>query len=732
MPRFYLVCLITILYSGINAQVKLKDLISFGDEQFKKGDYYYATQLYKQAISMDSSSMELQWKQAETQRAYKNYPEAARWYGKVYAQDRDRIYPNALVYYALMVKQTGDYSRALGLFKKAYKEAAQYPDEYAYIKSKQEIKSTEFAIKSTEKIGVPIYPMPDSINSYDAEFGHLFKDGTFIFSSLKADSINTAEEVYTKFYRTRTYRAGQDTASKSFSAPKQWEKLSTPEKSTGNGSYDDQGWYYYSVCNDKGFNYSCKIVRYKQINGVDQIDTLPQEINMVGFNTTNPCWVKLNPDKRMLFFSSDREGGVGGMDIWYSIIKSNGSFDTPKNLKIINSIENEITPWMDADSNRLYFSSQWHYGYGGYDVFYTNLIEKMQFSKPKNIGQPINSPANDLYYFRQGDSLFVSSNRLGSKSKKNPTCCSDIFYAKIERPIVVETPPEIVIIDSTRIEFPVSLYFRNDYPNPKSYAKKSNLPYDLLYKDYFNARKGYLDSVVDRDGLSNFFRKDVDHGYYVLLRLYDSVRNELSRGNSVQLFARGYASPLNVTQYNVNLTQRRISSVQKFFMEYQDNEIKNILNKNKDISLEIVEVPLGEFAANQNTSDNLQDKASSVYSVAASIERKVEILYMTRTQMRNLQRIEASPLVQQDEIKEGSPITKRITLNHDASEITLSEVKFSQEGLEYQIKQISENETELLLSFTPNFSGKHASCFADLYFEEIQEPVRVYFTFLKK
>ena len=121
MPRFYLVCLITILYSGINAQVKLKDLISFGDEQFKKGDYYYATQLYKQAISMDSSSMELQWKQAETQRAYKNYPEAARWYGKVYAQDRDRIYPNALVYYALMVKQTGDYSRALGLFKKAYK-----------------------------------------------------------------------------------------------------------------------------------------------------------------------------------------------------------------------------------------------------------------------------------------------------------------------------------------------------------------------------------------------------------------------------------------------------------------------------------------------------------------------------------------------------------------------------------------------------------------------------------
>jgi tetratricopeptide (TPR) repeat protein len=716
----------------VGGQVKLKDLISFGDEQFQKGDYYYATKIYEQAIQMDSISVDLHWKQAETQRAYKNYAEAAKWYAKVYAEDPERVYPNALIYYALMVKQTGDYTQALGLFKKAYKAAATFPDEFAYIKAKQEIKSTEFAIKSIVRSPEPILPMPDSINSFDAEFGHMFKNGVFYFSSLKADSINTNEEVYTKFYRTRTYTAGFDSLKQSYSSPTQWEQLSVPERSTGNGSFDDKGWYYYSVCNDKGYNYQCKIARFKQENGVNQIDTLPGIINMEGSNTTNPCWVKLKNGKSFLFFSSDREGGKGGMDIWLAGIKANGTFDTPKNIASINSIEHEITPWLDVDSNRLYFSSPWYYGYGGYDVFESNLSDKMQFSKPKNMGKPINSPANDLYYFRQADSVFVSSNRLGSKSKKNPTCCSDIYFATIDRPIIIPPPPTSTPPDSNRIEFPVALYFRNDYPNPKSYAKKSNLPYDMLYTDYVKARNGYLDSVLDKNGLAMFFTSKVDRGYYILLKLYDSVRNELARGNSVQLFARGYASPLNVTQYNVNLTQRRISSVQKFFMEYQNSALKEILDKNKSISLEIVEVPLGEFAANQNTSDNLQDKAASVYSVAASIERKVEILYMTRIQHQNLQQITAEPLVQQDELKEGSSITKQISLRHDASELMLSEVKFSQEGLAYEMKSMAENESEILFTFTPVFTGKHASCYADLYFEDIKEPLRVYFTFLKK
>jgi tetratricopeptide (TPR) repeat protein len=137
MSRLYLAFALLWIATGSFGQVKIKDLIKFGDEQFSKGDYYYAIQLYDQAIALDSASIELHWKQAETQRAYKNYVEAAKWYAKVYAEDAEKKYSNSILYYALMVKQTGDYAKALSLFKKAYKELSDFPDENAYKKAKQ-------------------------------------------------------------------------------------------------------------------------------------------------------------------------------------------------------------------------------------------------------------------------------------------------------------------------------------------------------------------------------------------------------------------------------------------------------------------------------------------------------------------------------------------------------------------------------------------------------------------
>ncbi|MBM3165463.1 MAG: hypothetical protein FJZ80_08385 [Bacteroidetes bacterium] len=729
MPRLYII--VATLFIGITlfGQVKIKDLIEFGDEQFRKGDYYYATKFYDQAIAVDSTSVELHWKQAETQRAYKNYVDAAKWYALVYAEDSEKKYSNAILYYALMVKQCGDYTKALGLFKKAYKELADFPDENAYKKAKQEIKSTEFAIKNKSILGTEVRAMPDSINSYDAEFGHTFQNGIFYFSSLKADSVSSNEEIYSKFYRTRTYRSEQD--SNLFHTPKQWESLSEPHRSTGNGSFDQNGWYYYSVCDDKGYNYKCKIVRYREVEGKPTIDTLPELINAYDCNTTNPCWVTLKNGKEYLFFASNREGSSGGMDLWYSLLKNNGSFETPKNIASVNSVENEITPWYDLDSNRLYFSSTWHYGYGGYDVFYSEVNDKFQFSKPKNVGLPVNNSANDLYYFRQADSVFVSSNRRGSLFKKNPTCCSDIYFAIVDRP-VKNPPPDTVPPPPPTITFPVKLYFRNDYPNPKSYAKKSSAPYDVLYQDYVGARQNYLDSTLDKLKLAEFFTAEVDHGFYVLQKLYDSVIHEIARGNSIMLFSRGYASPLNVTQYNINLTQRRISSVKRFFLENQNNALQILLDKNKSVRFEIVEVPLGEYAADQSTSDDLNDRASSVYSTAASIERKVEVLYLTRSKTSELQRVEATPVVQEEEIKEGISVMKRITLYHDMNELELSEVKFNQEGITYQLMPVAENQSEMVFQFIPEFSGKHASYFADIFFEGIDEPIRVYFAFVKK
>jgi hypothetical protein len=66
----------------LTSQIKLKDLVSFADEQYKKGDYYYALDFYQKAIAIDSNSLTLKWKYAQTLRAYKDYKAAEKRMGK--------------------------------------------------------------------------------------------------------------------------------------------------------------------------------------------------------------------------------------------------------------------------------------------------------------------------------------------------------------------------------------------------------------------------------------------------------------------------------------------------------------------------------------------------------------------------------------------------------------------------------------------------------------------------
>jgi hypothetical protein len=329
--------------------------------------------------------------------------------------------------------------------------------------------------------------------------------------------------------------------------------------------------------------------------------------------------------RKLLYFSSNRAGGKGEMDIWCSQIIGDG-FGSAFNVNQINSIENEICPWFDQKNQKLYFSSTWHNNFGGYDVNFAD-INGEKISKPKNAGRPINSSANDLYYFESKDSIFVSSNRLGSFAKKNPTCCSDIYFQVIPKPIL---PPDTLIVNQIETIFPVKIYFENDHPNPKSWAKTSNLKYSQTLEAYQKMFPAYLakgDSIIESNSesekLNNFFNLNVNQGYEDLLKLTDTLLLYLSRGERVRVFVSGMASPLHQSQYNVNLSQRRIETLLNEWRKHENPLLQAALtNKN----IEIIEIPFGEYMANQETSDDLNNKAQSVYSYDASIERRVEIV----------------------------------------------------------------------------------------------------------
>ena len=136
------------------------------------------------------------------------------------------------------------------------------------------------------------------------------------------------------------------------------------------------------------------------------------------------CSPSLSPDGNTLYFVSDRPGGFGGKDIWSSERLSNGNWSEPVNLgSKVNTAEDEESPFMMADGATLYFSSKGHNGIGGFDIFSTTQNDDGLWSKPENLGSPVNTTGDDFYYITDtyGKCAFYSSDKT-KQGKENIYC----------------------------------------------------------------------------------------------------------------------------------------------------------------------------------------------------------------------------------------------------------------------------------------------------------------------
>jgi len=112
----------------------------------------------------------------------------------------------------------------------------------------------------------------------------------------------------------------------------------------------------------------------------------------------------LSSDGKLLYFTSDRPGGFGGLDIYVSEKLRNGIWGPARNLGIaVNTKYHEEGPYIHPDGKTLYFSSKGHENLGGYDIFKAEKTEFGTWSKAENIGYPINTVGNDLFYMPTPD-----------------------------------------------------------------------------------------------------------------------------------------------------------------------------------------------------------------------------------------------------------------------------------------------------------------------------------------
>ncbi|HAN78743.1 MAG TPA: hypothetical protein DCQ31_13765 [Bacteroidales bacterium] len=140
----------------------------------------------------------------------------------------------------------------------------------------------------------------------------------------------------------------------------------------------------------------------------------PEKLGSTINTKYNEAHATISPDGQILYFTSDRKGGFGGKDIYLVRKLPNGDWGKAENLgPIINTQYDEEAPYIAADGQTLYFSSQGHSSMGGFDIFQASISEEGSWSAPTNLGFPLNTPQDDIYFVptADGSNGFYSSLR---------------------------------------------------------------------------------------------------------------------------------------------------------------------------------------------------------------------------------------------------------------------------------------------------------------------------------
>ena len=218
---------------------------------------------------------------------------------------------------------------------------------------------------------------------------------------------NRQEDLFYSMYKDNSWQK-----SISFGPP-----LNTMDNEGAQFLTSDGKTMFFTACNRSDGLGKCDIyISEKLGNGWSVPVNLGEPVNS-GYSEKQPS---LSSDGKSLYFSSNRPGGKGNYDIWVSVLDENGKWTNPVNLgDSINTPEDEQSPFIHPDNQTLYFSSNGWPGMGGHDLYFSRRLGITGWSKPVNLGYPINTFADEvgIVVNARGDHAYFSSNRIPEKGR---------------------------------------------------------------------------------------------------------------------------------------------------------------------------------------------------------------------------------------------------------------------------------------------------------------------------
>ncbi len=387
MQKIFLLVLlaVSVQVSAQNLSSKNKkaiELYTEADNYRVRGQFTQAINLLNEALTRDKNFEEAYYRLATIYKAMEEYDQAGSTFEKglalVKSDSRKRMYLYELA--------------AVNLWQGKYEPCKKYAADFLQIEKEDRrkvelakvwIMQSEYSLINTTVYDYVITPLNDSVNVFPMQyFPTVTADGMqLIFTARYGGSRNDNEDLVVSSKQNNG----------SWGAPVSLSKNINSIQREGASTISADGRHIiFTVCGTSG----CDLYESRK-TGNDW--SRPKNL---GPNINSPRWdaqPSLSADGRELYFVSERAGGFGGYDIWYSQLTDKGWSKATNLGPEVNTPQDEISPYIHVNNRELYFVSNGLPGYGGYDIYKVQKNETA-WSKPVNLGKPLNDH-HDQYSF---------------------------------------------------------------------------------------------------------------------------------------------------------------------------------------------------------------------------------------------------------------------------------------------------------------------------------------------
>ncbi|WP_121668029.1 OmpA family protein [Mesonia aquimarina] len=389
------------------------------DALFSKMSYVEAAKVYEKVIDQGNMSMPILKRAGDAYYFNTEMEKANKWYSKLVSEYPEEVSAEYIFRYLQTLEGKEDYVLAKK-WMKIYAERAENKDDRA-----QNFSQEKITIEDILALPQQFMLQNLSINSSNSDFGPMFYKDQLVYATtvdssyFKTDNYQWNDQPYLNLHLGKINPLKTDVSYlKRFS-----ETINTKYHEAGIAFSPDEKTIYFTRNNyekklkrdDEGINHLKLYSAEAEINSDStvtwkNVKDLP--FNGINYSVGHPS---VSKDGKKLYFVSDMPGSIGATDIFVVDILGDGKFSKPKNLgESINTSGREMFPYITEE--KLYFASDGHLGLGALDVFESFYDEEI-FQKPKNLGAPLNSNLDDFAYIVDEETQkgYVCSNRKSGK-----------------------------------------------------------------------------------------------------------------------------------------------------------------------------------------------------------------------------------------------------------------------------------------------------------------------------